>query len=62
MEQFYSNVSEKRIGREEMRLQVDQEFQPNDVKKLNTEFDIRIFSTMVREGKAFADKQKIREF
>ena len=28
-EQFYNNVSDKRKGRQEMRLQTDQEFQQN---------------------------------
>ena len=45
-----------------MRLQTDQEFQQNDIKKLNTEFDVRMFSTEIRGGKAFAAEQKIRRF
>ena len=37
-----------------MRLQRDQNIQENDIKKLNTEFDVRMSGTRVRGGKAFA--------
>ena len=37
-----------------MRLQTDQNIQENHIKKLNTEFDVRMSSTRVRGGKAFS--------
>ena len=45
-----------------MRLQVDLEFKQNQIKKLNDEFNVDMFHTRVRGGKAFAAEQKIREF
>ena len=57
--QFYQDIKKKRTGK--MRLQTDQEFQQTNIKKLNKEYDIEMYSTKLRGGKAFADKQKIRE-
>ena len=45
-----------------MRLQTDQEFQQNEIKKLNLKYNVEMFSSRVRGGKAFAAEQKIREF
>ena len=45
-----------------MRLQEDLEFKQNQIKKLNDKFNVDIFHTRVRGGKAFAAEQKIREF
>ena len=45
-----------------MRLQEDLEFKQNQIKKLNDEFNVDMFHTRVRGGKAFAAEQKIREF
>ena len=42
-----------------MRLQTDQEFQQTNIKKLNKEYDIEMYSTTSRGGKAFAAEQKI---
>ena len=44
-----------------MRLQTDREFQQTNIKKLNKQFDVDMYSTHVRGGKAFAAEQKIRE-
>ena len=60
MELFYEEVNHKR--KEKMRLQTDLEFQQNEIKKLNKKYNIEMFSTRVRGGKAFAAEQKIREF
>ena len=60
MEEFYEEVSQKR--KEKMRLQTDLEFQQNEIKKLNKKYNVEMFSTRVRGGKAFAAEQKIREF
>ena len=45
-----------------MRLQTDLEFQQNDIKRLNKKYDVDMFDTKTRGGKAFAAEQKIREF
>ena len=45
-----------------MRLQKDLEFNQNQIKKLNYEFNVEMFHTKVRGGKTFAAEQKIREF
>ena len=45
-----------------MRLQTDQEFQQNEIKKLNLKYNVEMFSSRVRGGKAFTAEQKIREF
>ena len=51
----------KRKPNQEIRLQTDQEFRQNEIKRLNTSNNIAMFSTKTRGGKAFAAKQKIRE-
>ena len=45
-----------------MRLQMDLEFNLNKIKQLNKKFDVDVFHTKVRGGKAFAAEQKTREF
>ena len=57
---FYEDIKQKRTER--IRLQLDLEFKQNKIKKLNDEFDIEMFPTKVRGGKAFAAAQKTREF
>ena len=57
---FYEDINQKRTGK--MRLQTDLEFKQNQIKKLNDEFNVDMFHTRVRGGKAFAAEQKIREF
>ena len=44
-----------------MRLQVDNEFQQVKIKDLNDQNNAEMFTTSVRDGKAFAAEQKIRE-
>ena len=44
-----------------MLLQTDREFQQANIKKLNKQFDVDMYSTNLRGGKAFAAEQKIRE-
>ena len=60
LEQFYEQVKDKRNGKE-MKLQVDQEFQQLNIKNLNKQNNVKMFSTSLRGGKAFAVEQKIRE-
>ena len=57
--QFYQDIAKKRSG--QMRLQTDQEFQQNNIKKLNKEYDVDMYSTKLRGGKAFVAEPKIRE-
>ena len=61
MEIFYQEVENKRKNKR-MRLQADLEFQQNEIKKLNKKHNVEMLSTRVRGRKAFAAKQKIREF
>ena len=56
---FYNEIEPKRDGK--MTLQTDLEFKQNAIKKLNTEFNVEMFHSKVRGGKAFAAEQKIRE-
>ena len=62
MELFYKEIEQKRNQKEKMRLQVDLEFQQNKIKKINEKYNVEMFSTKTRGGKAFAAEQKIREF
>ena len=41
-----------------MRLQTDL----NEIKKLNQKYNVEMFSSRVRGGKAYAVEQKFREF
>ena len=52
MEIFFNNIQPKRIGK--MRLQTDLEFNQNKIKALNKKFDVEMFQTKIRGGKAFA--------
>ena len=62
LEEFYKEIDIKRIKEEKMRLQVDLEFQQNKIKELNKKYNVDMFSTKNRGGKAYAAEQKIREF
>ena len=62
MELFYKEIEKKRNQKEKMRLQVDLQFQQNEIKKLNQKYNVEMSSTKTRGGKAFAAKPKIREF
>ena len=59
---FYKDISKRSEKDEMMRLQTDQEFQQNEVEKLNSKFNVKMFSSKVRGEKAFAAEQKNREF
>ena len=62
MELFYKEIEQKRSQKEKMRLQVDLEFQQNEIKKLNQKYNVEMFSTKIRGRKAFTAEQKITEF
>ena len=57
---MYDEVKSKRKVKR-MRLQVDNEFQKVKIKDLNDENNVEMFTSLVRGGKLFAAKQKIRE-
>ena len=61
LETFYKEIEPKRNKNEKMRLQTDQEFQQNEIKKINLKYNVEMFSSRIRGGKAFAAEQKIRE-
>ena len=44
-----------------MRLQTHQEFKQRNIKQLNKKFNVEMYSTHLRGGKAFAAEQKICE-
>ena len=44
-----------------MRLQTNQEFQQNDIKRLNAKYNVDMFCTRIRDRKAFAAEQKIKK-
>ena len=63
MELFHQEIEQKlEENGEKMRQQTDLEFQQIEIKKLNEKYNVDMFSTKVRGGKAFAAEQKIREF
>ena len=57
LERFYEDISKKRKPNQEIRLQTDQEFQQNKIKRLNASNNITMFSAETRT----AAEQKIRE-
>ena len=61
MKLFYDEVRSKRKKGKCMRLQVDNEFQQVNIKSLNNENNVEMFTSSVRGGKAFTAEQNIRE-
>ena len=45
-----------------MRIQTDLEFQQTKIKCLYEKYNVDMFSSRVKDGKAFAAEQKLREF
>ena len=65
LEFFYRDIQPKReqiAKNEKVRLQTNLEFRQNEIKKLKKKYNIEMFSSRVRGGKAYAAKEKIREF
>ena len=60
LEKFYKEVVNKRKNKK-MRLQTDIEFKQKKIFALNKKYNVDMFSTAVRGGKAFVAKQKLRE-
>ena len=61
MQLFYEDIEEKRPKNKKIRLQTDLEFQQNKIKRLNSKYNVEMFSSKTRGGKAFAAEQKIRD-
>ena len=57
---FYKDTYHKRKNKV-LRLQTDLEFKQNKIKKLNEEFNVTMFSSKIRGGKAFAAERAIRD-
>ena len=62
MEQFYEEIEAKRYSSEQMRIQKDLDFRQREIKKLNQKYNALMFHTKITGGKAFAAKEKVREF
>ena len=59
LEKFYKEVASKRKNKK-TRLQTDLEFEQKKIFALNKKYNVDMFSTAVRGGKAFAAEQKFR--
>ena len=44
-----------------MHVQTDRNLKRNAIKKINKKYNIQMFSTRARGGKAFASEQNVRE-
>ena len=55
IEIFYNNIPKKEIVK---KWETNQEFQQNDIKKLNSIYYVEMFSTRLRVKKAFSTEQK----
>ena len=62
MDPFYEEIETKGDSSEQMRIQTDLEFRQRDIQKLNQKYNVLVFHSKIRSGKAFAAEQKIREF
>ena len=51
---FYVEIKNKRNIRQNMRLETDNEFQQVKIKDLNDKYNVTMFTTNVRGGKAVA--------
>ena len=60
METFYTDLENKMKG-QKVRLQTDQEYKQTKIFDLNKKYNVDMFSTAVRGGKAFEAEQKLRE-
>ena len=59
MELFYKDIEENTLGK--IRLQTGQEFKHRNMEQLNKKFKVKMYSTHLSGGKAFAAEQKVRE-
>ena len=57
--EFYEDIESQHSNQsQKMRLQTVLEFQQNTIKNLNEKYNVEMYSTKLREGKAFAAEQK----
>ena len=61
VEIFYKDVENKWKG-QKIRLQTDQEFKQRKIFDFNRKYNINMFSTAVKGGKAFTANQKLNKF
>ena len=66
LEKFYLEIEQLRSyliseGRYRMCLQTDQEFNQNEIKKLNAKHNVEHYNSKLNEGHAVTAEQKIRE-
>ena len=61
LEKFYEDTSEKRQKGKLLRLQTDLEFSQTKIKKLNEKYNVQMFHSKIRGGKAFAAERAIRD-
>lgn len=47
---------------DKMRIKSDQELHQNEIEKLNSKYNVQVFSTNLPVGKAFFTEQNVREF
>ena len=62
LEKFYEEINSKRKNSGLLRLQTDLEFKQNRIIKLNEKYNVKMFSSKLRGGKAFAAERVIRDF
>ena len=62
LEKFYEEINSKRKNSGLLRLQTDLEFKQNRIIKLNEKYNVKMFSSKLRGGKAFAAERAIRDF
>ena len=60
LEKFYKEVANKRKNKK-TRQQTDLEFKQKNIFALNKKYNVDMFASAVRGGKAFAAKQKLRK-
>lgn len=61
MSTFYSEIDAKREKGSTLWLQTDMEFQQNEIARLNTKYNVTMYSSKMNGGHASAAEQKVRE-
>ena len=56
MKLFYKDIEKKRLGK--ISLQTDEEFKQRNIEELNKKFNVEMYSSHLRGGKAFTAEQK----
>ena len=58
---FFVKKLKKKKKSQKTRLHTDQEFKQKKIFELNKKYNVDMFSTVVRGGKAFPAEQKLKE-